>query len=201
MTLMSVVMIALGAAMRTMAKTEERVGEKVAYADEFRVAVSFLRTTMGRISAKRIVAAAQPGAIPYLFSAQPDTVAWVGIMPARYGAGGRTFFRLSVEDVNTEKSLVIRFLPWSDSNGFPDWSSAESRVLVSKVRSFAIRYEDDRVNPTVWSADWTKPEYLPKRVLLNIQTTSAAWPDLVITLRSPPASNPGGGGFVIGGSG
>ena len=50
MTLMSVVMLALGAAMRTIAQTEERVDQRLEQADEMRVATSFLSATLERIS-------------------------------------------------------------------------------------------------------------------------------------------------------
>ena len=96
MALLSVVMLALGSALRTIAQSEERIDRRLVRADEFRVASAFIRTTLERVSARKVVAPATPGGSPLLFAAASDAVAWVGIMPARYGAGGRHFCRLGV---------------------------------------------------------------------------------------------------------
>ena len=203
MALFSLVMLALGAAMRTIAQSEQRIDARLERSDEFRVAVAFLRSTLGRVSARKVLAGPELGASPFLFAAAASEVAWVGIMPARYGAGGRYFFHLGVEVVNDESALVLRFVPWTDTPTFPDWSQADSKVLVAGVESLAIQYEDAREQPPVWGAEWPlsdkKPERLPDRIEINMATASGAWPSLVVALRSVP----GGAmldGFVIGGS-
>lgn len=151
MTLLSVVMVALGSAMRLMAQTETRIDQRLARADEFRVAVGFLRSTLGRVSAQKAEAPPQPDTLPFLFSAGASAVEWVGIMPARYGAGGRSFFRLAVEGTGSNSALVIRFQPMGDAAVLPDLSQAQARVLASQVTALAIRYEDARKEQPVWS--------------------------------------------------
>lgn len=184
MALLSVVMLALGSALRTIAQSEERIDRRLVRADEFRVASAFIRTTLERISARKVAAPATTEGSPLLFAAAPDAVAWVGIMPARYGAGGRHFFRLGVESVNGEAALVLRFAPWVDSPTFPDWSQAESLVLVTRVTSLSIRYEDARVVPSVWGAEWLHKDVLPARIDLVIDTDVGAWPNLVVAMRA-----------------
>ena len=206
MSLLSVVMLALGAALRTVARSEASIDLRLNRADEFRVAVSFLRGALGYVSARKMVVPAQVGGSPFLFAAGPEDVAWVGVMPARYGAGGRTFFRLAVEQTSlngvSDSALAIRFapLPLSGQPNFPDWSQAEVRVLVSGVSSFSIQYEDARTIPSVWGSEWSNPDRLPERLVLNIQTTTGAWPQFVIPLRALPWGSGSGGGFVVGGS-
>lgn len=199
MALLSVVMLALGSALRTIAQSEERIDRRLVRTDEFRVASAFIRTTLERVSARKVVAPATPGASPLLFAAASDAVAWVGIMPARYGAGGRHFFRLGVEPVNGEQALVLRFLPWVDSQTFPDWSQAESRVLVASVTALSIRYEDAQEVPSVWGSEWPFKDRLPQRVELSLETSAGYWPSMVIPLRLPPTGGDSAG-FVIGGS-
>ena len=199
MALLSLLMLGMASALRTMAQTEERVDARLADADEFRVATGFLRSIVGRISARKNPAPMTQGASPYMFAGAPTTLSWVGIMPARYGAGGRHFFRLGVEPVNGEAALVLRFLPWVDSPTFPDWSQAEARVLVTSVTALSIRYEDAREVPSVWGPEWPFRDRLPQRLELTLQTTTGFWPSLVIPLRVPPVEGDSGG-FVIGGS-
>ena len=201
MALLSGVMLALGASMRTMARTEERIDARLARTDEFRVATSFIRSTLGRVSARRVVAVLEPGARPFLFAGEPNGVAWVGVMPARHGAGGRYFFRLAVEQRNGVPSLAIRFAPWADVPQFPDWSQADVRVLASGVRAFSIRYEDVRVNPPAWTDGWTIADRLPEHLVIALESDSGVWPDLVVPLRVLSGSDPRrSGGAVFGGA-
>ena len=206
MGLLSAVMLALGAALRTIAQSEDRVDRRLAQADELRVASAFMRTTLGRVSARKMAPAPAPapasGASPVLFAAAPEALAWVGVMPARYGQGGRQYFRLGIEPAGAEAALVLRFLPWTGASTFPDWSQAESRVLVRNATALQLRYEDTRKAPSTWTSEWAETKYLPARVELTLQTPAGAWPALVIPLRTPPDSESGGSSRrgVIGGS-
>lgn len=199
MSLLSVVMLALGSALRTVAQTEERIDERLGRADEMRVATAFMRSTLERVSARRIVPA-MPGGPGVLFAAGPDSVAWIGIMPARYGAGGRYFFRLGLEVANGEPVLVIRFIPWVVSNVFPDWSRAESRVLVRHVTRLVLRYQDGRATPVQWFADWSVLDRLPDQLQLEIETVTGPWPSLNFPMRVMPTGNPSLGGAAFGAS-
>ena len=201
MALLSLVMLALGSALRTVGQTQERIDMRLARADELRVSVAFIRSTLGRISGRMISqpATAQVGSSRFLFTAAPDAVAWVGVMPARYGAGGRYFFRLAVERVDEDMALVIRFKPWEDSSVFPDWATADSRVLATNVTSLSIRYENGRMEPPAWMPDWAIPDRLPERVAIDLLTAAGEWPTLVVPLRQLPRSDERGGGFSVGG--
>ena len=199
MALLSVVMLALGAALRTIAQSEVRIDRRLTRTDEFRVATAFLRTTLGRVSDRKVVASAEPGASSILFAGNGQAVAWVGIMPARYGAGGRNFFRLGVEAVDGGGALVLRFIPWTDAATFPDWSQAEARVLVTDVTSLSVRYEDAFEVPSVWGPEWPFKDRVPQRVELTVQTAAGYWPSLVIAMRTMP-SDMGSGQIVLGGS-
>lgn len=198
MTLMSVVMLALGSAMRTIAQTEERVDQRLHRADEMRVAVSFLSSTLGRISARKSQVPTQAGSSLFLFSGLPGEMTWVGVMPARYGAGGRYFFRLGLERAGQGSSLVIRFSPWTGTGAFPDWTQAQSRVMVPGVTSLGFEYSGDAPSPAGWVQEWVEPQRLPGRVRISMRTATVEWPQLTIPLRQLPASDDGMGGFSVG---
>lgn len=198
MALMSVVMIALGAAMRTIAQTEGRVDQRLEQADEMRVATSFLSATLERISPRKNAAVTQVGSSLYLFAGAPNAVMWVGVMPARYGAGGRYFFRLALENQGPNRALVIRFAPWSASAAFPDWAVAESRVLVPNATRFGLEYADEDGVSVSWLQQWPHAQRLPSRIRMSLQTPAGDWPFLTIAMRQLPAGDTGRGAFSLG---
>lgn len=198
MTLMSVIMLALGAAMRTIGQSEERVDLRLQRSDEMRVAANFLSSTLGRISARKSQAPTQVGTSLALFSAKPDAVMWIGVMPARYGAGGRNFFRLALERQAGRSDLVIRFTPWTGAAVFPDWAAADSRVLVRDATRLGLEYAQDDGAVQSWRDDWVDPLVLPGRIRLSLRAGVLDWPQITIALRQLPAGTNAGGGFVIG---
>jgi general secretion pathway protein J len=197
LTLMSVIMLALGSAMRTIAQTEARVDARMQRTDEMRVATSFISGTLGRVSARRAQATTQAGASPFQFSGAADAITWVGVMPARYGAGGRSFFRLGLERQGDRSDLVIRFVPWAGQAAFPDWSLGGSRLLVRDVARATFEYasEDD---PSAWQPEWTPVDRLPGRVRMSLRTAAVEWPQLTIALRQLTATDSVRGGFTVG---
>ena len=198
MVLLSLLVLAMGSALRTTAQAEDRVDERLQRNDEMRVAVSFLQSTLGRISLAKKLSPVAAGETPFIFSAAPREMTWVGVMPARYGAGGRYHFRLAMENTQDGNSLVIRFVPWAPEQP-PNWDRAESSVLVRGVTSFALQYEDSYPEPPQWTSDWTPLDHLPQRVSFSLQTTSVRWPDVAIVMRVLPVGDSSSRGAVFGG--
>jgi general secretion pathway protein J len=196
-SLLSVVMLGLGSALRTMAQAEQKIDARLARADEMRMASAFMRSTLARVSLRR-VSPPPPGRPSALFAAAPEGVAWVGVMPARFGAGGRYFFRLAQEPLEEGAGLVLRFQRWSDAAVFPDWAQAESRVLVRDVLRVQMRFLDADAEPPAWLEGWTAIDRVPDRVLVQIDTTHGPWPPLFLPMRPLPASDPSSGGAVFG---
>lgn len=200
LVLLSLLMLGMGGALRSIAQAGERIDLRLARSDDARVSTTFLRSVLGQVSGRRVFTPNQPGLPSVLFAGAPDALSWVGVMPARYGAGGRSFFRLAVEPVAGRSALVVRFVPWVDAPGFPDWSRAQARVLAGDIASFSVRYEDAREMPPLWLPGWPHADRTPDRVLLQITTDSGEWPALAIPLRVLPQNDPSQRGFVIGGS-
>lgn len=198
-TLLAIVMLALGAALRGMSQTQSRVAVRLQQFDDFRGATSFLASVAGRVSARKTTGIREVGQSQFTFEGAANGMAWIGIMPPRYGAGGRTFFRLGAEQVNGRQALVIRFVPWQDIPGFPDWSRADSRVLVDDLREFSIAYEDAGTEPPHWLPGWRDTDNLPARIQIHIATATSAWPEWVLPLRQFGGRS-GAGMAVIGGS-
>jgi len=199
--LLSIIMLALVSALRSVGQGGDRVDARLQRLDDQRVALRFMHQALGRISARTVTSSRGLGP---LFEGAADHVAWVGIMPARYGAGGRHFFRLGVEDAAAAPALVLRYLPWTDQPEFPDWGSADAQVIVPGVQSIGLRYEDPRQPDATqaWTETWPFLNDLPSAVSIVMAGEGLLTDRLVVPLRVLPASDPrygGGDGTVIGG--
>lgn len=200
MALLSTIMLALGASMRTLGQSQERIDARLGATDDLRSADSLLRATLERVSVRPTQAVRPAGSSTYLIEPTNQSLAWVGIMPVRYGAGGRHFFRLGIETQRGSSALVLRFLPWVDTGAFPDWTQAEARVLAQHVTAFAISYLDDRLPEPLWEPAWTVVDRLPGRVRISIQTDTETWPPVIAALRPLRLPQSASGRFSIGGS-
>lgn len=220
MTLLSLVMLGMASAMRTMADTETRVDARLARIDKVRTIDRFLQQVLGRVSYQRASSlnrAAAPTAgggqsgETLRFEARSDSIAWVGIMPARPAMGGRYFFRLAAEPAGSGHNLVLRHVPWSPEQAelFPDWASAASEVILRDITVFSVEAQADRAADVAaqatwspdWQTGWAAPNTLPERLRLRIADAAGDWPQMVIRVRATAITDRSSGGFVIGGGG
>ena len=202
MALLSIIVLAMASALRSVGQGGDRVDERLRRLDDYRIATRFVRSALGRVSARSVTNSRGTGP---LFEGTPGYVAWVGVMPARYGAGGRCFFRLGVEDVEGVPSLVLRYVPWTDQPAFPDWAGAARQVIAPGVQGVALRYEDQRQADAslAWSDTWMPVNELPSKVSILMQGEGLLMDRMVVSLRVLPVSDPrfghGGDGTVVGG--
>ncbi len=208
MSLLSMVMLAMSSALRSMAQTESRVDERLQRNDQMRVVNNFLRQALGRVEAVKSTDPNTPGGPRIQFAADANSVNWLGIMPARHGVGGRYFFRLSSEGTEPGSALVLRYAPWAMQTAFPDWGQSESHVLAKDISEFKVEAEGlpraiqsiPSDWPRGWQVGWPVKDALPQRLRLTWADPKGAWPPLVIVLTPTLQSQPSAGGFVIGGS-
>jgi general secretion pathway protein J len=208
MSLLAVVMVATLSAMRTMAQTEVRVDDRLQRLDQMRVVNGFLRSALGRVESTLRASAQAPGERHLQFLADAKSISWVGIMPARHGAGGRYFFHLAVQDVGSETALVLRYAPWAAQPEFPDWTLSESQILVKNVVNFQVEAEGLPMDlqttsptwPIGWNTGWVEKTALPQRVRLSWADQVGAWPPLVVSITPTAQSQSNSGGFTTGGS-
>ena len=202
MSLLSLLALGMGSALRTTAQTGERVDTKLLESDELRVTTAFLRSVLGRMHVQRVNAPTAVGQQPYFFEGTPVSVTWVGVMPARHGAGGRTFFRLSLGRGEGQQGLLLQFLPWDNATALPDWSQAQTRVLVRDAVDLQLKYTSTTVNEPKWADVWDSFDALPDRIMISLRSPSGSWPDLVVPMRATPAglSGAGSGEAVFGGN-
>jgi general secretion pathway protein J len=206
-SLLSIIMAAMVSSLRTVAQTESRIDERLRRSDQIRVVNYFLKQTLGRVVVVKNSQA--PDQKPALqFEAIAASVSWVGIMPARHGAGGRYFFRLATEESEHGNTLILRYAPWLEMGAFPDWTQAESQTIIKDITEFRIEAEGLPIDiqatpadwPRGWQSGWPLRDALPQRLRLTLVDQKGAWPPLLVNLIPTIQSLPGSGGFVAGGS-
>ena len=215
MALLSVIMVGLGGAMRSMALTEDRVDQRIQRLNDIRSIRSFLEKALGRVSMLpndklgRLAANQKSGAVPFV--AEPQALTWLGILPARHGAGGRQFFQLSLEasSVDGSQDLILRTLPWQPDEWPQDWSTAPKRVLARKVREFQINAQGSKSDqyssgpqpwPEGWVQGWPVPDVLPERLQITLADEQGVWPAWTIPITPLPQGDTGLNLVVIGGT-
>ncbi|RYF59644.1 MAG: prepilin-type N-terminal cleavage/methylation domain-containing protein [Comamonadaceae bacterium] len=200
MALMSLLILAMASALQTTSQTSERVDLALTRSDDLRIVSGFLQTTVGRISLQRRGYPVKEGTNRYYFEGQEAELMWLGVMPAGYAASGRSLMRLRQEVTDQgSPALVLQYLPWAGAAVEPDWSQATSHVLLNDVTQLQILYQDARPEPPVWSSSWTLADQVPQRVRIVLQTDRGALPDLVVSMRPLPASDPRSRGPIFGG--
>lgn len=193
LAVLSLVVLALGASLRGISQSAVRVDERVEAIDEMRVSIAFLRDVLDRTLPLRAAGTERR----MLFDAQAQSLSWVAIMPARFGAAGRFAFRLALEPAaDGTGQLVLRYAPWTGPAGaFPDWAQAEVRVLAQRVDALSLGYGGAGLADG-WQPAWVDVERLPPRLRLDLNTARLAWPPVVLAIRSPL---PPSGRFTVGG--
>ncbi len=190
MTLLSLLMTGLISALRTMAQTESKIDQRLQRLADTRVARAFLQQTLSRVSGAGVNAPNTPGTTIVPFVATSQTLIWIGIMPARPGVGGKHFFRLALEDVNAKPELVLRFAPCNVDLSFPDWSMAESRILMPDIVKFDIQAQGLQPRghknasnwPQAWQEGWPLTDTLPEQIRLTLEDAQGPWPQWTFQL-------------------
>jgi general secretion pathway protein J len=208
MSLLSVIMVGLMSAMRTMAQTESKIDQRLERLDEIRVARTFLQQTISRVSALKLDAPGATGKKIIPFTATPDSMTWVGILPARPNIGGRHFFRLAIEDTPGGRELVLRFAPWAPDIIAPNWTNAEARILIKDIQQINIQAQGLPPSkssltepwPQGWQNGWPIADTLPEQLRLNLIDSRGEWPTWTIALRALPQGDSSFSRVVIGGS-
>lgn len=193
LSMLSLLMLVLTAALRGLGEVETRVEQRIVEADDHRATVQLLTDVLGRVSARRVSSLQQSGRsdAPF-FEAAPQSLAWIGVMPARYGLGGRHYLRLSLE----RDQLVLRYAPWTGAPAFGAWDQAEGQVLAAPVQGLSLRYLEPVSGQ--WSEVWPPPgagpnelsgTLLPDAVQIQVHGAEPAWPPLVVALTATRASD------------
>jgi len=183
LTIISIIMVGLLTAMRSFGITDEKLEKRLSQADERRVVSGFLEDVLGQaLFRPRSSMAGKPEESSFLGG--PDSLEWIGVMPARHGAGGLHHFRLYWVGDGRSAALMLAYLPFVGVEVLPDWNIAERRVLVDAVSGFALRYQ--REDGGAWLNQWRMGPDSGQlgRVGVALAAGGAEWPLLVVPVRT-----------------
>ncbi|MET4579502.1 prepilin-type N-terminal cleavage/methylation domain-containing protein [Ottowia thiooxydans] len=190
LALLSLLMLGLTGAMRAMSQTSESIERRIDSSDRLRVTGALLNSVLGSASVRRLPGGGSTGtAQAIFFEATPNSLAWIGVMPARYGVGGRHYMRLALEG----SQVVLRYAPWTGAPVFSAWGSASAQVLAEPVTGFDLRYlEPDTLQwLPAWPPQNLRPNIvLPSAVEATIHGVDPPWPPLVTSMRGLAATDP-----------
>lgn len=197
--LLALLMVGLGSTMMTVAHTQSGADKRLQRIDEERTKLAFLRSVLGSVSS---IKDPQPSAVgnpqrPNFFQGDGQSMRWLGVMPARIGAGGRSFFGLQLESNASTgtQDLVLRFAPLPLDNvvAFPQWSQMSAVTLVADVTAFEIAYQYLDQDVLNWSSNWVAQAELPTAISLHVARHQVVWPKTIVAISSTMASVRGGG--------
>lgn len=178
--------------MRAMSDTSEGIERRIDAADRFRVTSNLLNSVLGDVSIRRLPNAASGGGSAnspaIFFEASANSLAWIGVMPARFGVGGRHYMRLAQEG----RQLVLRYAPWSGASTFSDWGSASAQVVAEPVAAFDLRYlEPENLQwLQAWPPNNLRPGIvLPVAIEATIHGASPPWPPIVVAVHGLAAGD------------
>lgn len=183
LALLSLVMLGLLGAMRTLGDSGSRLDARAMRGDELRLSATFLREAIGLASPRSYQ---RPGDLEVrgYFLGNAQSLEWLGVMPARHGAGGISHMRLL--PAQEGRVLVLQVVPFDPQRAEPDWSQAEEAWLVEDLEQLVIQYQ--ALEGADWRNEWSVPSHLPGRVQIQIQAAGYAWPPLIIAVQ---AARPG----------
>lgn len=199
--LLSLVTLGLLTAMRSFAQTETRIDERIRLDDDLRTSERFLRSVMAAVSPRpRIAPAGAPRQIDFVGG--EDEMRWIGVMPARHGAGGLYRFHLYARPAEGDApaTLVLEFAPYVSGFDAPlDPGTVQSRAMATSIAGVRFRYQDDIESGEQWLAAWPHVDRLPKRVGLSVASDRLPWPEMVVAVQSIPGPmQVGRGGIEVG---
>ncbi|MFN3985320.1 MAG: prepilin-type N-terminal cleavage/methylation domain-containing protein [Rhodocyclaceae bacterium] len=118
------------------------------------------------------------------FEGRRERLRWVGVFPARHGLPGMHYFELARQSREGAAILNLRYLPYGGATAPPDWGRAAEHVLVGGVEAFSLAYQGEDANGP-WQEEWRRTDAqpgLPARVRIRLKVEGRYWPELVYAL-------------------
>jgi general secretion pathway protein J len=183
LAVLSLLMVAVVAALRTFGNTQGSLDKIAGRIDEIRSVSSFLRDSLEA----SVVGASDSGGLsfggsgggerePSYFKGDAGGFVWKARMVFGEAYGGT--FLLHV--MRTDETLQLQWQVPPAPIESATWEGQLSRVLVDQLQEFQVSY---RGKPgTDWQGQWDEPDS-PELVRLNIKAGGRYWPELVMAVQ------------------
>jgi len=183
LTITALIMLGLVSALATFGQSGSRAEAQLARVDDVRLVSAFLRSVLARSSSAYTERGRGAGTTA-LFDGEPRQLRWLGVMPARHGAGGLHLFRLFLgKGPGGADALTLQYVPYSGGGLQLAWASAPRKVLVSGVSGLGFRYRGAAAD-AMWQTRWRDRKAPPELVQVLIAAGNRDWPELVVRVRA-----------------
>tara|TARA_R110002049_G_scaffold17416_24_gene67836 strand:+ start:462 stop:1118 length:657 start_codon:yes stop_codon:yes gene_type:complete len=186
LSMLSILMVGLIGALVTFGNTGSRLEQRALESDDVRLVHAFLRQSLAAASAQQQVRE-EDQALTVGFVGGEQQLEWVGLMPARHGAGGLYKLRLRLAPgVDDEEMLMLDYRPYLGQEDTGDWSTGRSHELIDGQLLLAFSYM--RAGTDAWQSYWDDPAVLPELVRMELERNGERWPDFAVRVL---AAEPG----------
>lgn len=186
LTLVAALMVGLMGALGTFGNTGARLEKRAMESDDMRLVHYFLRQSLTAASARQHIRTSDSARTVWLLGG-PESLEWLGLMPARHGIGGLNHLQLFRTMDGNQEVLMLAYLPYAGEEVEPDWGNARSHILLAgEGVGLDIAYL--RLGGEAWEAAWEDPEVLPGHVMLRMSRDGIVWPELIVRVL---AAEPG----------
>lgn len=179
-SILSLIVLAIVTAMRSLATTQSRLEARAEQASNVLQVSRFLQRNLSSSVAVQII---QMGRFSgYLFGGTQDRLMWVAPLILPGIPGGVSVIRLIKQD----DQLLVQVRPGADR---PAWNEADPTfVLLNEVESFTVAY---RANAYAeWMPSWGEGVNaempMPSHVRLRLKVAGRFWPDIIVAIDSGP---------------
>ncbi|TGD74105.1 prepilin-type N-terminal cleavage/methylation domain-containing protein [Mangrovimicrobium sediminis] len=181
LAVLSLVMVAVVAGMRTLGNTQVALERVTGRVDEVRTVSSFLRDLM-----ESAVIGSDTGGLSLggassettFFNLDDGALEWKTHLLFGESYGGSYVVRVGREG----DELMLRWLPPDRVEENPDkWKDAPSRPLVDNLEEFAVALRPDYRED--WTDKWPDSSIAPALVMVRLKADGRYWPDLVMQVQ------------------
>lgn len=179
LTILSLMMVAIVASLRTFANTRVSLERTTARVDEMRMVSAFLRRSVEAA----ISSVGVSGGVPTFdvvdergtyFLGMASEFTWVAPVA---GFGGVYFMHLGLEG----EALAVRWQPYRRDVTPVNWESTQARTLLEDVQEYRVSYLP--AHGSEWMDDWIDSSSAPVSVRMQIKVGGKYWPELLIRLN------------------
>ncbi len=174
LTILSLMMLAMVTAMRTMGDTQSRLQRVIDRSDEMRLVSRFLRRNISQAAGvQRRKEGERNGTY---FEGTGSELIWVAPISAGTSVGGLNVAKLAISG----NDLMLQMQVFTSPEEEPDWDVVKKYILVENAESIVLGY---RFNMDAdWEEEWSQRNRNPRSVRIMIKKEGRFWPELIIGL-------------------
>ena len=180
LAVLSMILLATVAALRTFANTQVSLDRLTSRVDEVRTVSGLVRESLGSaITGREGAGGLTLGGAksePAYFDAGAEFAAWKSAILFGEGYGGVYLIRVAREGGD----LVLRWREPATLRRREGWQNSPSKILVRDVQDFQVAFRPDFQQPWTQEKKGAGP---PAAVRFNIRSRDRYWPELIVQVQ------------------